>query len=181
MLVARTGAVSLPDNKRTDNTNREKDEEMDDGIISGFKTSESWVSCEKLKKTRILSAPEGGHSRVWEQSWRKHWGRTSFWYGFRPHLEYEGETEKTIKEIVVVHREESALEDIVVLCHWSSWMPVKESCGQYDPSREASGGFSSQAWCVLSYLSVSRSLLLCSEQFEDGAVLTRQPPKQLLQ
>ena len=44
---------------------REKDEEMDDGAFTGFKTSDSRVSCEKLKKTRILSAPEGGHSRVW--------------------------------------------------------------------------------------------------------------------
>ena len=33
----------------------------------------------------------------------------SFWYGFHPHLEYEGETEKMIKEIVVVHSKESAL------------------------------------------------------------------------
>ena len=41
----------------------------------------------------------------------------SFWYGFHPHLEYEGETEKMIKEIVVVHSEESALEDIMELCH----------------------------------------------------------------
>ena len=34
----------------------------------------------------------------------------------------------------MVHREESALENIVELCQWSSCTPVKESCDEYDPS-----------------------------------------------
>ena len=34
-------------------------------VITGLKISESRVSCEKLKKTQILSAAEGTHSRLW--------------------------------------------------------------------------------------------------------------------
>ena len=45
-----------------------------------------------------------------------------------------------MEEIIVVHNEQSALEDTMELCHWSSCTPVTESCGQYDPSQEASGG-----------------------------------------
>ena len=56
---------------KTENMDREKDKEINDGAMTGFKTSETSVSCKKLKKTKILSAPEGGHSRVREQSWRK--------------------------------------------------------------------------------------------------------------
>ena len=46
---------------------------MDDGTITGLKTNESWVPCEKLKKTKIFLAPEGGpvHSRGWGQHCRK--------------------------------------------------------------------------------------------------------------
>ena len=39
--------------------------------MTGLKTGESWVSCEKLKKTPIHLAPEGGPSRVQGQSWRR--------------------------------------------------------------------------------------------------------------
>ena len=173
MLMAHIGAVSLPNDKQTNkqkNTNREKDEEMDYCAITGLKTSESWVSCKKLKKTQIFSALEGGHSSVWGQSLRKPWSWTAFWYGFHPHLEYEGKTEKTIKGIMVVHSEESALEDIVQPCHWSSCMPVEESCRQYIPSQEVSGGFARRAWCVLSSLSESQSMLLCSAQAGDSAI-----------
>ena len=52
---------------------------------------------------------------------------TAFWNSFHPHLEHEGETVKMTKEIVVVPSEESALEDIVELCLWSSCKPVKDS------------------------------------------------------
>ena len=54
MLLVHAGAVSLPDDKQQKHT--EKDEEMDDCAITGLKTSESSVSCEKLKKTQSLSA-----------------------------------------------------------------------------------------------------------------------------
>ena len=40
-----------------------------------------------------------------------------FEYDFNPHWEYGAETEKTIKEIVMVHNEESALQDFVEVCH----------------------------------------------------------------
>ena len=71
--MAHTGAVSLPghDKQKKKNTNREKDEEIDYGAITCLKTSESRVFCEKLKKNQNLSALEGGHSRVWGQSWGK--------------------------------------------------------------------------------------------------------------
>ena len=43
MLVAHTGAVSLPDDKQQKNTDRENDEEIGGDTITGVKTSESWV------------------------------------------------------------------------------------------------------------------------------------------
>ena len=48
----------------TENTDREEDEQMDGGVITGLKTGEPWVSCEKLRKTQTPSAPEWGHSRL---------------------------------------------------------------------------------------------------------------------
>ena len=42
--------------------------------------------------------------------------KTAFGYGFHLQLEYD-ETEKMIEEIMVVHNKESALEDILELCH----------------------------------------------------------------
>ena len=63
---------------------------------------------------------------------------------------------KVIREIVVVNSEESALEDIVELCHWSTCTPVKESYSQYNYLQETSGGFSRQARYVFSSLSVSQ-------------------------
>ena len=113
MLVAHAGAVSFPDDKQH-KTDWEKVEEMDGGVTTGLKTSGSWVSCETVKNTQILSAPEEEYSSVWGQSWRKPWSQTAFRYGFYPHLEYEGETEKMIEEIVIVHGEESALEDVLL-------------------------------------------------------------------
>ena len=47
-----------------------------------------------------------------------------FWVD--PHLKYEGETEKMVNEIAVVHSEDSALEDIVELSHRSSYPPVED-------------------------------------------------------
>ena len=81
--------------------------------------------------------PESG-ARAGEN---KTWSQTAFWYGFHPHLEYKGETEKMIEEIVVAHSKECALEDNVELGHWSSITPVKESCVQCNPSQEASAVF----------------------------------------
>ena len=40
-----------------------------------------------------------------------------FLYGFHPHVQYKGETEKMIDEVAVVHSEESDLEDTLDLCH----------------------------------------------------------------
>ena len=69
---------------------------------------ESRVFCEKLKKNQNLSALEGGHSRVWGQSWGKPRSQTAFGYGFHPHLEYKGKSGKMIEEIMAVHSKESA-------------------------------------------------------------------------
>ena len=64
-----------------------------------------------------------------------------------------------MEEIIVVHNEQSALEDTMELCHWSSCTPVTESCGQYDPSQEASGGLfvflKTGLTCSLSFASVT--------------------------
>ena len=75
-----------------------------------------------------------------------------------------------IEEIVVVHSEESALEDIVELWHWSSCSSMKESVGQNSCSQEADEGILRQAWCVLSSFSVSQSSLLCSAQVKDSTI-----------
>ena len=56
MLVAHLGLFARCQTMK--NTNRGKDKEMDDGAITGLKTSKSWVSCKKPKKTQRLSAPE---------------------------------------------------------------------------------------------------------------------------
>ena len=50
----KTGAVSISmsDGKTMKNTKKKK-MEMDDGAVTGLKTGESWISCEKLKKTQI--------------------------------------------------------------------------------------------------------------------------------
>lgn len=95
-----------------------------------------------------------------------------FSYGCHPHLQYKGKTEM-IDKIAVVHSKESDLEDTVDLCHWSSCAPLKEFCDQYNPSQEVNGGFPRWAWCALSSPSVSQSLLLCSAQVADGAVLLK--------
>ena len=78
MLVAYTGAVSLPDDEQRKTQNAPKKRQWDGWWckITSLKTSESWVLCEKLKKTHILSVPDGGHSRVWGQSWKKPWSQT---------------------------------------------------------------------------------------------------------
>ena len=60
---------------------------------------------------------ETGHSRVYEQSWKKPRSQAAFRYGFHPHPECKGETEKMIEEIVARQSEESVPEDTVEQCH----------------------------------------------------------------
>ena len=56
---------------------------------------------------------------------------------------------ESVEKILVVHREESVMEDILELCHRSSCIPVAEYCGQCIPSQETSGGLFRQTECVL--------------------------------
>ena len=98
---------------------------MDDGTITGLKTNESWVSCVKLKKIQIVRACGRAFQSLGSE-FGKSMKPNYFWHGFHPHLEYKGKTEKMIEEIVAVHSEESALEDIAQLCHWNNCTPVKK-------------------------------------------------------
>ena len=56
MWVAHTRIAYLPDGKpRSTQTEKKTGRKKADGAITELKTGESWFSCKKLRKTRIIS------------------------------------------------------------------------------------------------------------------------------
>ena len=86
---------------------------MGDGAITDLKTSESSVAREKLKKTKILSAPEEEHSRVLGTELEKALRPNCFLRGpvFIHAWNAKAKPKMTVEEIVMVHGEESAMSN----------------------------------------------------------------------
>ena len=165
MLVAHTWATSLSDNKQRKTQTEKKTKKW--MMVLSLVWKQVGLEC-SAKSWRRLGFPqrlEEGHSRAWGHSWRKPYSRASFlvWFsstfGIR-RRDWEDD-----------RRNRGGSWRGISSWRYCGTMPLKlftpviESCGQYDPSREASGVFF--LFCL-----VFKTGLMCSLFFVSVTILT---------